>query len=71
MPRKIESYEEMISDLQEIVNDFENKDLSLDEAMKKYENGLKTINKLYKTLNSYEGKIKLIDEKYGEVDFEE
>ena len=71
MPRKIESYEEMISDPQEIVNDFENKDLSLDEAMKKYENGLKTINKLYKTLNSYEGKIKLIDEKYGEVDFEE
>lgn len=71
MPKKSENYEEMMANLEQIVNDFENKEIDLDEAMKKYEMGLKLVNKLYKTLNTYEGKIKLIDDKYGEVDFKE
>lgn len=71
MPKKAESYEDMMKELQVIVDEFETKDLDLDEAMKRYESGLKLVNKLYKTLNSYEGKIKLINDKYGEVDFEE
>lgn len=71
MPKKIESYEEMMANLQQIVEDFENKEIDLDEAMKKYEQGLKLVNKLYKTLNAYEGKVKIIDDKYGEIDFKE
>ena len=49
MPKKIESYEEMMANLQQIVDEFENKEIDLDEAMKKYEQGLKLVNKLYKT----------------------
>lgn len=71
MPKKAENYEDMMKELQVIVDEFETKDLDLDESMKRYESGLKLVNKLYKTLNSYEGKIKLINDKYGEVDFEE
>ncbi|GKX66157.1 exodeoxyribonuclease VII small subunit [Inconstantimicrobium mannanitabidum] len=71
MPKKIEKYEDMMKELQVIVDEFETKELDLDEAMNRYENGLKLVNKLYKVLNSYEGKIKIINDKYGEVDFEE
>lgn len=38
--------------------------------MKAYENGVKLVNKLYKTLNSYEGKLKIIKNN-GEVELGE
>lgn len=71
MVKKAQSYDDMMAELQEIVNEFENGNLSLEESMKKYEKSLKIISKLYKDLNTFEGKIKIIDEKYGEVDFKE
>ena len=37
--------------------------------MKSYEEGVKIVNKLYKTLNTLEGKISIIKEK--EVEFED
>ena len=40
----------------------ETNDLPLEELMKEYESGVKLINKLYKTLNSLEGKISVIKE---------
>ena len=46
----------------------ENDELSLEEAMKNYEDGIKLSNKLYKILNEAEGKIKLLTEN-GEIDF--
>lgn len=62
MARKVESYNDMFSRLQEVVNKLESNELSLEESMKVYEEGVKLVNKLYKTLNNFEGKIKIIDD---------
>lgn len=62
MVKKSESYEELIKRLEEIVDNMENKDLTLDETMKNYEEGINIYNKLYKILNETEGKIKVIME---------
>ena len=40
----------------------ENNELPLEDLMKEYESGVKLINKLYKTLNSLEGKLTTIKE---------
>lgn len=66
---KKESYEEMLEKLQGILNSIEEDDLNLDESMKAYEEGVKLVNKLYKTLNTLEGKVTLISgEKEVELD---
>ena len=57
---KKESYEDMLINLQDILGKMESNELPLEELMKEYENGVKLINKLYKTLNSLEGKISVI-----------
>lgn len=57
---KKESYEDMLINLQGILSKMESNELPLEELMKEYENGVKLINKLYKTLNSLEGKISVI-----------
>lgn len=59
MAKKV-SYENMLQNLKDILENLENNELTLDEAMKEYEKGTKLINKLYKTLNEYEGKISII-----------
>lgn len=59
---KKESYEVMLSNLQDILSNMENNELPLEDLMKEYESGVKLINKLYKTLNSLEGKITVIRE---------
>jgi exodeoxyribonuclease VII small subunit len=65
---KKESYEEMLTKLQEILNNLEADELNLEESMKSYEEGVKLVNKIYKVLDSYEAKISIIkDEK--EVEF--
>lgn len=69
MARKNESYESMMERLEEIVNSMDSSELSLEESMKKYEEGIKLCNKLYKTLNEAEGKIKLLTDD-GEKDFD-
>ena len=67
---KKEIYEEMLSKLQTILNNLENDELNLEDSMKSYEEGVKLVNKIYKTLNTYEGKISVVkDEK--EVEFSE
>lgn len=69
MARK-ESYEEMLQKLQVVLGELENGELSLEDSMKSYEEGVKIVNKLYKTLNTLEGKITIIkDEK--EVEFKD
>lgn len=65
---KKESYEEMLTKLQEILNNLETDELNLEESMKSYEEGVKLVNKIYKILDSYDSKISIIkDEK--EVEF--
>ncbi|MFW2487587.1 exodeoxyribonuclease VII small subunit [Clostridium chromiireducens] len=67
---KKESYEEMLTKLQDILSNLETDDLNLEESMKSYEDGVKLINKIYKVLNSYEAKISIIKEE-NEVEFSE
>ena len=65
---KKESYEEMLTKLQDILNNLETDELNLEDSMKSYEDGVKLVNKIYKILDSYEAKISIIkDEK--EVEF--
>lgn len=67
---KKESYEEMMNKLQVILEDLENDTYNLEDAMKSYEEGVKLVNKIYKMLDSYEGKISIIkDEK--EMEFKD
>ncbi len=65
---KKESYEEMLSKLQNILSSLEENNLDLEQSMKAYEEGVKLINKLYKTLDTLEGKISIIKEE-KEVEF--
>ncbi len=68
MARK-ESYEEMLNKLQDVLGSLENDELTLEASMKAYEDGVKLVNKLYKTLNTLEGKLSIVkDDK--EVEFE-
>ena len=61
MARKV-SYEDMIQNLKNILEKLEENELSLEEAMKEYEKGSKIVNKLYKTLDTLEGKFLTIKE---------
>jgi exodeoxyribonuclease VII small subunit len=68
MPKKNESYENTMLRLEEIVQLMDSSELSLDESMKNYEEGIKLCNKLYKTLKEAEGKINVLTE-VGEKEF--
>lgn len=59
---KKESYEEMLNKLQVILENLENDEYNLEDTMKSYEEGVKLVNKIYKTLETYEGKISIIKE---------
>lgn len=69
MAKKV-SYEDMLQNLKDILEKLEENELSLEEAMKEYEKGIKLVNKLYKTLNDYEGKISVVKDE-EEVKFED
>lgn len=69
MARKLESYESLLEKLETIVEIMDKEELSLDESMKRYEEGINICNKLYKVLNEAEGKIKILTEN-GEKDFQ-
>ena len=66
---KKESYEEMLDKLQGVLDLLEGEELNLDQSMKAYEEGIKLVNKLYKTLNQLEGKISVVKDE-REVEFE-
>ena len=60
---KKESYNDMLNNLEVILSTLENDELSLEDAMKEYEKGSKIVNKLYKTLDTLEGKFLTIKDK--------
>ena len=57
-----ESYEHNLNKLNDILENIQSDDLNLEESMKMYEQGVKLINKMYKILDSYNGKITSIVE---------
>lgn len=60
MANKIESYENMMAKLENIVSSIENGEMTLEDTMKNYEAGVSLCNKLYKYLNDAEGKIEIL-----------
>ncbi|MCI6277049.1 MAG: exodeoxyribonuclease VII small subunit [Clostridium sp.] len=62
MTKKAEKYEDNLEKLRDIVNVMDKNELSLEEAMKKYEEGINLCNKLYATLKNYEEKILILNE---------
>ncbi|HDK7179262.1 TPA: exodeoxyribonuclease VII small subunit [Clostridium botulinum] len=69
MGRKKESFENMLEKLETIVDSMDNGEITLEDSMKSYEEGIKLCNKLYKGLKDAEGKIKIL-ENNKEEDFE-
>ncbi|ABK61154.1 MULTISPECIES: exodeoxyribonuclease VII small subunit [Clostridium] len=61
MARKKESYESLMIKLQDIIEEMESEEISLEGSMKNYEEGIKLCNKMYKVLNEAEAKIKILD----------
>ncbi|MCR1176264.1 exodeoxyribonuclease VII small subunit [Clostridium botulinum] len=69
MGKKKESFENMLEKLETIVDSMDNGEITLEDSMKSYEEGIKLCNKLYKLLKDAEGKIKIL-ENNKEEDFE-
>lgn len=68
MAKKKESYENMMGRLEEIVELMDGNEITLEQTMVIYEEGVKICNSLYKILNDTEGKIKILTAE-GEKDF--
>lgn len=68
MAKKKESYESMMERLEEIVDLMDRNEITLEETMASYEEGIKICNSLYKVLNDTEGKIKILTAE-GEKEF--
>ncbi|WP_040211864.1 exodeoxyribonuclease VII small subunit [Clostridium polynesiense] len=60
MPKKSQSYEQMIDKLKGILEKMETGNTSLEESMKLYEEGIMLTNKLYMLLKDSEEKIKIL-----------
>ena len=66
-------YEEMMQELEQISQDLEKGDLSLDESMKKFEEGIALSKKCSEILETAEKKIKILiqdEDKLKEEDFD-
>lgn len=70
MEEKI-NFEESMKELEVIASQLEKEDLSLDESVKKFEEGMELSKKLNKILNESEKRINILIEKDGEIVEEE
>ena len=59
-------YESYFRELEKIIKELESKDISLEDSIKKYEEGIELYKYLNNTLKEYEGKIKTIAEENSE-----
>jgi exodeoxyribonuclease VII small subunit len=62
MAKKSDNFESMMNKLEEIADVMDKEQLTLEQSMKYYEDGIKLCNKLYKALSEAEGKIKVLIE---------
>ena len=60
MEEKEINFEEELNRLRQIVNDIQNKDISIDESLSLYEEGQKIIATLSKELEKAEGKVEKV-----------
>ena len=71
MAVKKQSYEENISQIDEILEKLESEELSLDDSISEYEKAIKLIKESEKLLEAGEGKVMKVLEKNGKVEMEE
>ena len=71
MATKKQSYEENITQIDEILEKLENEELSLDDSISEYEKAIKLIKDSEKLLEAGEGKVMKVLEKNGKVQMEE
>ncbi|MGM0501731.1 MAG: exodeoxyribonuclease VII small subunit [Bacillota bacterium] len=64
------SFEDAVTQLEEIVDNLEDKEISLDEALQKYEQGVKLSKFCSNKLQQAEEKIKIIRSEAGTVEVE-
>lgn len=69
MARKKETYESKMERLEQVLLEMENNEVTLDEAITKYEEGMRLYSELYKILQAAEGKVKVLTAE-GEEDFQ-
>ena len=71
MAVKKQSYEENITQIDEILEKLESEELSLDDSISEYEKAIKLIKVSEKLLEAGEGKVMKVLEKNGKVEMEE
>ncbi len=71
MAAKKQSYEENITQIDEILEKLESEELSLDDSIAEYEKAIKLIKDSEKLLEAGEGKVMKVLEKNGKVEMEE
>ena len=71
MAVKKQSYEENITQIDEILEKLESEELSLDDSISEYEKATKLIKDSEKLLEAGEGKVMKVLEKNGKVEMEE
>lgn len=71
MAVKKQSYEENITQIDEILEKLESEELSLDDSISEYEKAIKFIKDSEKLLEAGEGKVMKVLEKNGKVEMEE
>ena len=71
MATKKQSYEENITQIDEILEKLESEELSLDDSISEYEKAIKLIKDSEKLLEAGEGKVMKVLEKNGKVEMEE
>lgn len=68
MPRKATpNFEQALSDLEQLVENMEQGDLSLDESLKQFEKGIALASSCQQSLQKAEQKVDLLIEKNGEL----
>jgi len=71
MAVKKQSYEENITQIDEILEKLESEELSLDDSISEYEKAIKLIKESEKLLEAGEGKVMKVLKKNGKVEMEE
>ena len=71
MAAKKQSYEENITQIDELLEKLESEELSLDDSISEYEKAIKLIKESEKLLEAGEGKVMKVLEKNGKVEMEE
>jgi exodeoxyribonuclease VII small subunit len=67
----VPNFENSLLDLEKIVRELESGDVSLDESLKKFEQGIELYKKCRHTLESAEKKIKILSDSLKEIDYKE